>query len=186
MPKDFTIVVIGSGAVGKSALSIQFVQGKYVNDHISIEDSYYKTIEVDGKQYALEILDMAGTEQYTSIRDEYMKKAHGFVLVYTITSTPTFNYLSEMIDKIFEFKGTKSVPMVIVGNKCDLSDRRSVTIEQGEDLARKFNAPFLETSAKENINVERIFYDLIKHFNMHWHSRGIKGDGQKIRGCQIL
>eukprot|EP01121_Diplochlamys_sp_Union-15-3_P007377 TRINITY_DN1870_c0_g1_i4.p1 TRINITY_DN1870_c0_g1~~TRINITY_DN1870_c0_g1_i4.p1 ORF type:complete len:192 (-),score=43.53 TRINITY_DN1870_c0_g1_i4:105-680(-) len=191
MPQDYKIVVLGSGGVGKSALTVQFVQGIFVEKYDpTIEDSYRKMVEVDGEQYMLEILDTAGTEQFTAMRDLYMKNGQGFVLAYSIIAQSTFNDLPEMKDQILRVKDTDSVPMVLVGNKCDLSDQRVITTEQGEALARKFNASFLEASAKTKINVEQIFYDLIRQINKLTppaKKGGGKGDGKKKRrGCQVL
>ena len=92
--REYKIVVLGSGGVGKSALTVQFVQGISVEKYDpTIEDSYRKQVEVDGQQCMLEILDTAGTEQFTAMRDLYMKNGQGFVLVYSITAQSTFNDL---------------------------------------------------------------------------------------------
>ena len=92
--REYKIVVLGSGGVGKSALTVQFVQGIFVEKYDpTIEDSYRKQVEVDGQQCMLEILDTAGTEQFTAMRDLYMKNGQGFVLVYSITAQSTFNDL---------------------------------------------------------------------------------------------
>jgi len=110
----------------------------------------------------LEILDTAGTEQFTAMRDLYMKNGQGFVLVFSIIAQSTFNDLPDMKEQILRVKEVERVPMVLVGNKCDLADERIITTEQGEELARKFNARFMEASAKTKINVEGIFIDLVK------------------------
>jgi len=106
----------------------------------TIEDSYRKQVEVDGQQCMLEILDTAGTEQFTAMRDLYMKNGQGFVLVYSITSQATFNDLAELRDQILRVKDTDRVPMVLVGNKCDLEDDRVVGKDQGAKLAEKWNS----------------------------------------------
>merc|ERR1711910_97282 len=95
--REDKIVVLGSGGVGKSALTVQFVQGIFVEKYDpTIEDSYRKQVEVDGQQCMLEILDTAGTEQFTAMRDLYMKNGQGFVLVYSITAQSTFNDLQDL------------------------------------------------------------------------------------------
>ncbi|KAE8623104.1 hypothetical protein XENTR_v10005495 [Xenopus tropicalis] len=118
--REYKLVVLGSGGVGKSALTVQFVQGIFVEKYDpTIEDSYRKQVEVEGQQCMLEILDTAGT-----------------------------------------------VPMILVGNKCDLEDERVVGKEQGQNLARQWNnCAFLESSAKSKINVNEIFYDLVRQIN---------------------
>ena len=161
---DYKIVVLGSGGVGKSALTVQFVQGIFVEKYDpTIEDSYRKPVEVDQTQYMLEILDTAGTEQFTAMRDLYMKNGQGFVLVYSIIAQSTFNDLPDLKEQILRVKDCDSVPMVLVGNKCDLADQRVITQEQGEALARKFGGcTFMESSAKTKANVEAIFHDLVR------------------------
>eukprot|EP00339_Tiarina_fusa_P019652 CAMPEP_0117033600 /NCGR_PEP_ID=MMETSP0472-20121206/23988_1 /TAXON_ID=693140 ORGANISM="Tiarina fusus, Strain LIS" /NCGR_SAMPLE_ID=MMETSP0472 /ASSEMBLY_ACC=CAM_ASM_000603 /LENGTH=184 /DNA_ID=CAMNT_0004742547 /DNA_START=15 /DNA_END=569 /DNA_ORIENTATION=- len=160
---DFKIVVLGSGGVGKSAITVQFVQGIFVEKYDpTIEDSYRKPVEVDNTQYMLEILDTAGTEQFTAMRDLYMKNGQGFVLVYSIIAQSTFNDLPDLHEQILRVKDCDSVPMMLVGNKCDLIDQRVITNEQGEALAKKFKCSFLEASAKTKNNVEQIFHDLIR------------------------
>ncbi|KAM3178701.1 Ras-related protein Rap-1b [Hymenolepis weldensis] len=189
--REYKLVVLGSGGVGKSALTVQFVQSIFVEKYDpTIEDSYRKQIEVDGQQCMLEILDTAGTlslelnsaldsrhwvfklcetdpqtrcrqtkpnivgmEQFTAMRDLYMKNGQGFVLCYSITSQSTFNDLADLYEQILRVKDTQEVPLVLVGNKCDLDNERVVGREQGQTLARNWNCVFMETSAKAKINV---------------------------------
>ncbi|KAJ1138503.1 hypothetical protein NDU88_004886 [Pleurodeles waltl] len=153
--REYKLVVLGSGGVGKSALTVQFVQGIFVEKYDpTIEDSYRKQVEVDGQQCMLEILDTAGTEQFTAMRDLYMKNGQGFALVYSITAQSTFNDLQDLREQILRVKDTEDVPMILVGNKCDLEDERVVGKEQGQNLARQWNScAFLESSAKSKINV---------------------------------
>jgi len=166
MLREYKLVVLGSGGVGKSALTVQFVQGIFVEKYDpTIEDSYRKQVEIDGTQCMLEILDTAGIEQFTAMRDLYMKNGQGFVLVYSIIAQSTFNDLPDLREQILRVKDKDEVPMVLVGNKCDLQDQRVITTEQGQELARKFGCAFLEASAKKRINVDEIFHDLIRQIN---------------------
>ena len=80
----------------------------------------------------LEILDTAGTEQFTAMRDLYMKNGQGFVLVYSITAQGTFNDLQDLREQILRVKDADEVPLVLVGNKCDLEDERVVGKLNGE------------------------------------------------------
>ena len=177
--REYKIVVLGSGGVGKSALTVQFVQGIFVEKYDpTIEDSYRKQVEVDGQQCMLEILDTAGTEQFTAMRDLYMKNGQGFVLVYSITAQSTFNDLQDLREQILRVKDTEDVPMVLVGNKCDLEDERVVGKDQGLNMARQFNnCAFMETSAKAKIGVNDVSIKekavrnfSVKNFHTHLQS----------------
>ncbi|EDL27894.1 mCG1040062 [Mus musculus] len=121
---EYKLVVLGSGGVGKSALTVQvFFQGIFVEKYDStIDDSYRKQVEVDCQQCMLEILDTTGTEQFTVMKDLYMKNGQGFALVYSITAQSTFNCLQDLREQILQVKDTADVPMILVGNKCDLEE----------------------------------------------------------------
>lgn len=184
--REYKIVVLGSGGVGKSALTVQFVQGIFVEKYDpTIEDSYRKQVEVDGQQCMLEILDTAGTEQFTAMRDLYMKNGQGFVLVYSITAQSTFNDLQDLREQILRVKDKDDVPMVLVGNKMDLEAERVVGKEQGSNLARHFNCAFMETSAKAKIHVNDVFYDLVRQINKKTGPGKDETKGPK-RKCVIL
>uniref|UniRef100_A0A8C2EX05 Ras-related protein Rap-1b n=1 Tax=Cyprinus carpio TaxID=7962 RepID=A0A8C2EX05_CYPCA len=176
--REYKLVVLGSGGVGKSALTVQFVQGIFVEKYDpTIEDSYRK-------QCMLEILDTAGTEQFTAMRDLYMKNGQGFALVYSITAQSTFNDLQDLREQILRVKDTEDVPMILVGNKCDLEDERVVGKEQGQNLARHWsNCAFLESSAKSKINVNEIFYDLVRQIN---RKTPVEKRAKKKSNCILL
>ena len=143
--------------------------------------------------FMLEILDTAGTEQFTAMRDLYMKNGQGFVLVYSITAQSTFNDLHEIRDQILRVKDTEDVPIILVGNKCDLEDEREVGRDQGAFLARSWNnCTFLETSAKAKVNVNEIFVDLVRQINKknpianNKQKQNKKKRKRKKRRCEIL
>ncbi|GBN41995.1 Ras-related protein O-Krev [Araneus ventricosus] len=124
-------------------------------------------------------------EQFTAMRDLYMKNGQGFVLVYSITAQSTFNDLQDLREQILRVKDTDDVPMILVGNKCDLEDERVVGKDQGANLARSFNnCAFLESSAKAKINVSEIFYDLVRQINRKNPER--KPNMKKKKTCSIL
>ncbi|CAB1421683.1 unnamed protein product [Pleuronectes platessa] len=158
--REYKLVVLGSGGVGKSALTVQFVQGIFVEKYDpTIEDSYRKQVEVDGQQCMLEILDTAGTEQFTAMRDLYMKNGQGFALVYSITAQSTFNDLQDLREQILRVKDTEDVPMILVGNKrrprarststrssTTLCDRLTGRVQFQEKLAKSPHVSFSNDS----------------------------------------
>ncbi|NXR29259.1 RASK GTPase, partial [Cinclus mexicanus] len=129
---EYKLVVVGAGGVGKSALTIQLIQNHFVDEYDpTIEDSYRKQVVIDGETCLLDILDTAGQEEYSAMRDQYMRTGEGFLCV----------------EQIKRVKDSEDVPMVLVGNKCDLPSR-TVDTKQAQDLARSYGIPFIETSAK--------------------------------------
>jgi len=157
------LTVLGAGAVGKSALTVQYTSGVFIDRYDpTIEDSYRKLIEVDAHQYLLEILDTAGTEHFTAMRDLYIKNGQGFLLVYSITSDGSFHELEEIKQQIQEIKDNEKCAMILIGNKNDLEHQRVVSMTDGRDRAARWGCPFLETSAKLNVNIEQAFVEVVK------------------------
>ncbi|ESO92847.1 hypothetical protein LOTGIDRAFT_232941 [Lottia gigantea] len=164
--KEYKVVVLGSGGVGKSALTVKFVSGTFMEKYDpTIEDFYRKEIEVDSAPSVLEILDTAGTEQFASMRDLYIKNGQGFVIVYSITSLQTFQDIKTMREQIIRVKGIEKIPMILVGNKADLEQQREVPSNEGAGLAQFWGCPFLETSAKSTQNVNEVFIEIVREMN---------------------
>ncbi|CAF3040817.1 unnamed protein product [Rotaria sp. Silwood2] len=163
---EYTLCVFGEGAVGKTSLTTQFVEGVFTSKyHTTIEDVFKKTIEVDGKRFILEIVDTAGTENFTAMRDLNIQHSQGFAIVYSITSQATFDHLHYIYNQIMNIKKEQPA-MVLVGNKIDLSGmKRAVHREKGQALADEWKCSFYETSAKDSINVHEIFIDLIRQID---------------------
>ena len=161
--REYKLVVVGGGGVGKSALTIQLVHSHFVDEYDpTIEDSYRKQAVIDGKVVIMDILDTAGQEEYSAMREQYMRTGEGFLLVYSVTSRTSFEELMTFYQQIQRVKDADYVPVVVVGNKSDLEDERQVSYEEGMYLAKQMNAPFLETSAKQAINVDEAFYTLVR------------------------
>lgn len=166
MLKEYRLVVVGGGGVGKSALTIQLIQSHFVDEYDpTIEDSYRKQCTIDGEQVLLDVLDTAGQEEFSAMREQYMRTGEGFLLVYSINSRTSLEELQPFYEQILRVKDTDDVPVLVVGNKCDLESERQVSYEEGLSLAQSFNCPFLETSAKQRINVEEAFYGLVRSIN---------------------
>uniref|UniRef100_A0AAQ4QDH5 HRas proto-onco, GTPase n=1 Tax=Gasterosteus aculeatus aculeatus TaxID=481459 RepID=A0AAQ4QDH5_GASAC len=88
---EYKLVVVGAGGVGKSALTIQLIQNHFVDEYDpTIEDSYRKQVVIDGETCLLDILDTAGQEEYSAMRDQYMRTGEGFLCVFAINNTKSF------------------------------------------------------------------------------------------------
>lgn len=162
--RDYKLVVLGAGGVGKSCLTVQFVQGVYLDSYDpTIEDSYRKTMEIDNKVFDLEILDTAGVAQFTAMRELYIKSGMGFLLVYSVTDRQSLNELLELREQVLRIKDSDRVPMVLVGNKADLEDERVISVEEGIEVSSKWGkVPFYEASALLRSNVDEVFIDLVR------------------------
>jgi GTPase KRas protein len=149
---QYKLVVLGGGGVGKSALTIRLVTDNFLEEYDpTIEDSYRKQAVIDDQNALLDILDTAGQEEYSSMQDQWMREGKGFLLVYSITSRSTFDEISVFKEKILRAKDMDSVPMVLVGNKCDMEDEREVQTDEGKQLAETWGCPFMECSAKAKV-----------------------------------
>jgi len=125
------------------------------------------------------------------MRDQYMRTGQGFLCVYAITSRSSFDEIASFREQILRVKDKDKVPMIIVGNKCDLESERQVTTGEGQDLAKSFGAPFMETSAKARINVEEAFYQLVREIRKDLNGEGKaggkkSGKDKKKAGCSLF
>jgi len=184
--RDYHIVVLGAGGVGKSCTVAQFVQNVWIESYDpTIEDSYRKQIEVDGRQCMLEILDTAGTEQFTAMRELYMKSGQGFLLVFSITSLSSLTELSELREQIIRIKDDENVPIVLVGNKSDLEDDRMVSRARAFSVSQSWgNVPYYETSARRRSNVDEVFVDLCRQI-IRKDNVGIQDKGHELEPGRI-
>lgn len=160
----YKLVVVGDGGVGKSALTIQFFQKIFVPDYDpTIEDSYLKHTEIDGQWAILDVLDTAGQEEFSAMREQYMRTGDGFLIVYSVTDKASFEHVDRFHQLILRVKDRESFPMILVANKVDLMHLRKITKEQGREMATKHNIPYIETSAKDPpLNVDKAFHDLVR------------------------
>ncbi|KAI8393805.1 ras-like protein 1 [Radiomyces spectabilis] len=180
--REYKLVMVGGGGVGKSALTIQFIQSHFVDEYDpTIEDSYRKQCVIDSETALLDVLDTAGQEEYSAMREQYMRNGEGFLLVYSITSRMSFEEITTFYQQICRVKDRDYFPMVLVANKSDLEADRQVSSQEGRDLAKQFGCHFIETSAKQRINVDEAFYEVvrdIRRFNKEQETRGGGGHDQ--------
>jgi GTPase KRas protein len=165
--REYKLVVVGGGGVGKSCLTIQLIQSHFVDEYdptiegssrlimermivpphcanlwplkriltrLCHPDSYRKQCVIDDEVALLDVLDTAGQEEYSAMREQYMRTGEGFLLVYSINSRQSFEEITTFQQQILRVKDKDYFPMVVVGNKCDLENEREVT-RQGMTIA---------------------------------------------------
>jgi len=163
MLKSYKIVVLGDGGVGKTALTIQLCLNHFIESYDpTIEDSYRKHAIIDDEPCLIEILDTAGQEEYTALRDQWIREGDGFLIVYSITQYNTFDRVEKFKQQINRVKDSETIPVVIVGNKCDKSLEREVSTDDGKQLAKKLGCQFVETSAKTRLNLELAYHTAVR------------------------
>lgn len=163
---------MGAPSVGKTSLTQQFVAPPTYNEQYfpTIEATSHKIITHAGQEYDCEIIDSAGQDEYTLMPSKYAVGVHGYLLVYSINSRQSFEMIQTVHDKILDFTGSAKVPCVIVGQKIDLRpDDRRITKAEGEALAKKLNAGFIESSAKDNTNVVKAFEVLLAEMQKEYN-----------------
>lgn len=166
--KELNIYVLGSGGVGKSALTLRFMSDRFEDDYEpTIEDSFRKQIIVDDKYEIINVVDTAGQEEYKSLQSGWIEKGDGFIIVYSIIDENTFYEVEELVDSISRMRENLNIPIIIVGNKVDLQNERKVSYQKGKKLGETFEVPFFETSAKEKINDYEIFFQIVREINKY-------------------
>jgi len=177
------VIMVGSGGVGKSALTLQFMYDEFVEDYEPTKaDSYRKNIVLGGKECQIDILDTAGQEDYAAIRDNYFRSGEGFLCVFSITERESFEACTEFRDQILRVQNADStdnnIPFILVGNKSDLSGRRQVQLEEAEGLANSWRVKYIETSAKTRDRVDTVFYDLMQQIQLKKDTEEEIGPGE--------
>jgi len=175
------ICMLGAGAVGKSALTLHYIQGQFVPDYDpTIEDAYRKPIDIDGTNLMLDILDTAGQEDFVALRTTWMRNKEGFVLVFSVVDRNSFDDLESFYEHLNDVYDDNIPPIILVGNKIDLDPKfkfynanltghgdlnykREVSIDEALNLAKKWNCVrYIETSAKIGYKVSDIFGQLVR------------------------
>ena len=177
-------IIIGDAAVGKSNLLLRYVHGQFKPEYqltIGVEFGA-KNINISSKVFRIQIWDTAGQENFRSITRAYYKNSVCALVVYDISSRDSFNNVTSWIEDC-KNQSPKTIFMVLVGNKCDLEDKRQVSFEEGKELADKNELLFFESSAKDGINVDEIFENSAKeiakkieqgYYDLETDSCGIK------------
>ena len=109
----------------------------------------------------LDILDTAGQEEFSALRDTYMRQGDGFIIVYAIDNETSFEETRKLHAQMIKIK-EKRYPCILVANKCDLEETRVISKEMGMKLAEELGCLFIESSAKTNVNINEIFVNLVK------------------------
>jgi len=165
--------------MGKDELAFQFCLNHYVETYVpAIEDCYRKQVTIDGESCMLEILDTTGQEEYTALRNQWIREGEGFLLVYSITSRSSFRRIRKFYDHLIKVKESLHLSkpqsywaIMLVGSHSERVTERVVSAQEGHQLARELGCDFVEASTKNCINVGRAFYDLVRQIRRQHGSK---------------
>ena len=157
------IITLGNSSVGKTSLIQRYVDEIFKDTLATIGfNTKFKTkILSNGEKLKVFFYDTSGQEKYNSLSFNYIKNCHGILLMYDISKKESFLKIKDWLKNIFEHKD-KDFPILLLGNKCDLEEKREVTKEEGDQLAKELKLNFYETSNKDNINIEKAITELIE------------------------
>jgi len=155
----FKLLVIGDSGVGKSCLLLRFADDTFIDSYIATigVDFKIRTIRLDDSVVKLQIWDTAGQERFRTITAAYYRGSHGIMIVYDVTDRDSFNHVRQWLGEVDKF-AAEGVTRFLIGNKCDLSEQRAVSYEEGQQLASTYQLKFLETSARGNHQVDEAFF----------------------------
>ncbi len=153
--ESFKIILLGETEVGKTSLISQYVNGQFNPQTPQSLTSFFikKEIAFPDRKLNFEIWDVAGANQYRKVSLIFVKDAKAIILMYDVTNENSFK---ELKDFWYENIKDKNSPLYVVGNKCDLNDKK-VTDEEGRAFADSIGAKFFTVSAKDNIRLNELF-----------------------------
>lgn len=158
------ILLVGDSGVGKSSLLARFISDSFDEQSPTVGvDFKLKHVDVDGTRLKLTVWDTAGQERFRTLTSSYYRGAHGVVFVYDVTSRESFENARETWRKEVEMYGTIANSVkIVIGNKIDKEDERTVAREEGVAFAKEYGCLFLECSAKTKVRVAEAFDELVK------------------------
>ncbi|MES1908499.1 MAG: hypothetical protein MHM6MM_001422 [Cercozoa sp. M6MM] len=191
---ELTVVLLGDGGVGKSALVIRWAIDKFLEDYEpTIEDTYQRDVKVDDEFVHLEILDTAGQEEYSSLESTWYQQGDAFMLLFAITSLNAFDRVKYHHTKLLRAHEDKDqLPILLVGTKCDLEDERQVERSAAEELATEMDSVYIETSALTSTNIQSAFDEIVRQWRKVREATGGRtssgggGGGGLLKKCMIL
>ena len=158
----YKVIIIGDTSVGKSNILTRYIKDEFslnTKSTVGVELGI-KFLKIKNINSKIQIWDTAGQERYRAITSSYFKGSNGCFIVYDITNETSFDNIEKWYEQI-QSETSKEIPIVLVGNKCDLENERKVPTEKAKDKAKNLKCAFFETSALNGINIDKIFEELV-------------------------
>ena len=183
---SYKILLLGDSSVGKTCFLKRYIDNTFQDAYLSTIgfDFKYKFVTLkSGKQVKIQLWDTAGQERFRTIAKSYYKGAHGIVLIYDVTVKKTYDNIRKWLNQI-KNEASRRISIILVGNKIDCDDKREVTKEEGQKLADSNQLPFYEASAKESININECFQDLIEKIDENYININLNSEKLNIQKIQ--
>lgn len=177
----FKLLLIGDSGVGKSCILLRFADDTFSDSYISTigVDFKIRTLMINNKQVKLQIWDSAGQERFRTLTTAYYRSAHGILVVYDVNDRETFFHIENWIEEVSRYAAS-DVNRVLVGNKCDVLNKREVEYETARLFAAKLGISFTEASAKDRTNIDKVFNimakELVEKFGENKDSLPVQDD----------
>ncbi|XP_043915926.1 ras-related protein Rab-39A-like [Protopterus annectens] len=157
---QFRIIMLGDSTVGKTSLLKRYTEGvfiDFINQTVGV-DFYVQFVEVEpGVRVKLQFWDTAGQERFRSVTQSYYRNSAGGLLVFDLANRTSFEHVKNWHEEVMERVKPHKIIFILVGHKSDLVEEREVSVEEAEKLASTLGLKYIETSAKNNNNVENAF-----------------------------
>ena len=163
----YKVLLLGDTTVGKTCFLMKYTDKTFQDVHISTIGLDYRLKSMtlkSGKNIKLQIWDTAGQDRFRAITKNYYKGANGIILIYDVTNPKTYDNVKNWVTQIRE-EASPNVVVYLCGNKIDMKEDRKVKEEDGNKLAEEFGFPFNETSARDGININETFEDLVERID---------------------
>ena len=191
----YKVLLLGDSSVGKTCFLLRYCDKSFQEAHLSTIGLDYRlksmTLQND-KNIKLQIWDTAGQDRFRAITKNYYKGANGIILIYDVTNKQSYENVKNWLTQIKE-EANSNVIIYLAGNKIDVEeDQRVITTEDGQKIADEYKLPFKETSAKNGINVNEIFQELVEKIDETFSKLEVpKGEqknklstgGKRRKGC---
>ena len=175
----FKVLLLGDSGTGKSSLILRYTDDTFNGSLVSSIGVDFKVKQqvIDNKVIKIQIVsnikfiinikknqwDTAGHERFRSITTSYYRGANAIIIVFDLSEEKSFAHVSDWLKQI-EKHAKENVLKFLVGNKCDLEDQRKISKEEAKNFADEHNLPYIETSAKDGVNISELFENSINQY----------------------